>query len=210
MQNKAFIFDNEGPIFKRPVMWRDLHEAYGTTHVISEVFFPDVKKIGYKAAFEGRYAQTWTGKDSRIFQEMILNREYTDGIHELIDRIKSKEGYTVIISTGPIQLAQRAQNDHGIDEIFANELYIDENGIFTGKAKATVDDHNKYEIAEPFHQKFEIIMAIGDGNADRKLVNDSANHTLIAYNAKKNSDDLLARADYNIADGHLRDCLKLI
>ncbi len=94
-----------------------MHEAYGNLDEVMAAFFPKVSELGYTKAFEEFYVpKFWTDVDSTQYTELAKNREYSEGIVELMDYLKKNNFYTVIVSTGPYQLAQRAQKDLGIEK----------------------------------------------------------------------------------------------
>ena len=101
MLKKALLLDMEGPIFKRPNFWVDIHQAYGNFDEVMGDFFPAVKEVGYIPAFENVYVpKFWTDKvNPDQFMTMIEEREYTQGIHEFVEQAKVDGYYTVIIST---------------------------------------------------------------------------------------------------------------
>lgn len=189
MTKKAFIFDMDGVIFKKPNFWRDVHPLYGNTEKVMAEFFPAVEDVGYVTAFKDFYVpKFWKDVNSDPFMSLVEEREYSDGIFGFVEQIKQKDYYTVIISTGPYQLAERAQKDLNIDVIFANRINIGTSSKFDGTSFVPVDDLDKFKIAKQFHTAYQEIVAIGDSNADAKLVGDDE-HTLIAYNPSEHASE---------------------
>lgn len=210
MTKKAFLFDMDGLIFKRTNFWRDVHETYGNTDTVMAEFFPAVEDVGYISAFKDFYVpKFWTDVKTDPFMNLVEEREYSAGIFDFVEAIKSKDYYTVIISSGPYQLAERAQKDLGIDVIFANRVNIGANNKFDGTSFVQVDDLDKSIISTKFHTAYKDIVAMGDGNADAKLVSDD-NHTLIAYNPSDSASELVARADRIISTNSFKRAYSLI
>lgn len=211
MAKKAFLFDMEGPIIERPNFWVDYHTAYGDLDEVLNSFLPEVQEKGYVFAFQELYVpRFWNGVSNDLFMSMIEERAYTEGIFDLIEEVKRKGYHTVIISSGPYQLAERAQKDLKIDSIFANRINFNQAGLGDGTSFAPVDDHDKSKIARIYHESFDDILAIGDGNPDVKLIDENKNHILFAYNAKPDADELRDKASHILEKGQLKEVLNYL
>jgi len=116
---------------------------------------------------------------------------------------------SAIVSSGPYDLAARAQKELGIDEIHANRLTI-ENGTISDKIEIMVPDSQKKEIGLKVMRKLAIspcsAASIGDSDADIPLA--QVVGLSIAYNSK--SESLNKQCAYVLKYGELRECIGII
>src|SRR3989338_6913170 len=128
---KLIIFDMDGVIFEHKNFWLELHKALGTleegTKLTEKYLHKDYAKL-----VEEVVHKLWKGKDAAPYHHLIKSINYLSGVKEVFKEIKNKDYLTTIISSGPIDLARRAQHDLGIDFVYANELVI-ENGKISGE-----------------------------------------------------------------------------
>jgi phosphoserine phosphatase len=165
------IFDMDGVLFEGHNFWLELHQQYGT------------EKTGLELA--GRYLTSdydvlatlvatdlWKGKPASTYHSMVNQRVYQPGVKEVFDYLKRENIPSAILSSGPYDLALRAQKDLGITAIWANRLSI-EHGLLTGEVEVMVRDHEKQDIGRQVIIHFETIPAhtafVGDSNADLGL-----------------------------------------
>ncbi|MBI4450915.1 haloacid dehalogenase-like hydrolase [Candidatus Woesearchaeota archaeon] len=66
----------------------------------------------------------WDGKPSKPYYDLVAQHEYVAGARETFAQIKQAGIPTAIITSGPYDLAVRAQHEVGIDYIYANRLLI--------------------------------------------------------------------------------------
>ena len=121
----------DGVIFEHKNFWLELHEALGTleegTKLTDKYLHSDYAKL-----VEEVVHKLWKGKDAAPYFQLIQRIRYLPGVQEVLQHIKRQDYFTAIISSGPIDLARRAQHDLGIDFVYANELVI-ENGKISGE-----------------------------------------------------------------------------
>lgn len=124
MKYKMVCFDMDGVLFQRDNFWLDLHKALGTQKIGKELtekyLYNDYPRLVKEVM------RLWKGKDAAPYYNLIKKAKYTLGAKEVIGKLKSKGYKTCIISSGPFDLAVRAQEELGINFIFTNRLVIDE------------------------------------------------------------------------------------
>ncbi|MFH1511688.1 MAG: HAD family phosphatase [Candidatus Woesearchaeota archaeon] len=125
---KLACFDMDGVIFKSKNFWLELHKRFGT--------YEEGKKLteqylhnNYAKLVEEVVVKLWKGKDATQYYELVRNAEYVDGAADVISHLRSRKILTALITTGPKDLARRAQDELGIDCIYANELAIKDNKV---------------------------------------------------------------------------------
>jgi phosphoserine phosphatase len=95
------------------------------------------------------------------------------GVHEAIAELKRKGYLTAIISSGPKELAMRAQEELGIDYIYTNELVIEDN-VITGEFKWPVAHDRKAvafrKFAEDHNLHLSEMIVVGDAVSDVKMM----------------------------------------
>jgi phosphoserine phosphatase len=162
------IFDMDGVIFEGRSFWLDLHRRYST-----EVEALDLAKRYLKYDYEtlGRITTQvlWKGKSAAPFLDLVRQRTYQSGVAELVGGLRQCGVMTAIVSSGPMQLAARAQEDLGIDEIRANELRIVD-GRVSGQLNIGVPDSGKgrvsLEVMRCLAVTPEESAAVGDTESD--------------------------------------------
>ena len=118
----------DGVIFEHKNFWLELHRVLGTleegTKLTHQYLHSDYAKLVEEVVFK-----LWKGKDAAPYYQLINTINYLPGVAEVFQEIKRKDYLTAIISSGPIDLARRAQHELGVDFIYANELVIQEGKI---------------------------------------------------------------------------------
>ena len=96
----------------------------------------------YATLVEEVVHKLWKGKDARPYHQLVKSITYLPGVKEVFKKIKNLDYLTAIISSGPIDLARRAQHDLGIDFVYANELVI-QDGTISGEFLWPVESKEK-------------------------------------------------------------------
>ena len=171
---KLILFDMDGVIFKKENFWFELHKAYGTFDEGLEI----TKKYGrtdYETLVKEVVGRLWKGKPADAYFSLIKNAQYVRGIKETIEILKSKGYKTALISTGPRDLAIRAQKELGLDYVYANHL-MTENGIVTGSTDMRnwpLRWDNKAEIMRQICREHNLYykdcIMVGNGENDIKM-----------------------------------------
>ena len=199
------IFDMDGVIFEGRNFWLDLHRRYSTEGealVLADRYLKhDYESLGRITA-EG----LWKGKPAAPFVHLVQQRAYQSGVFKLVEELRKHGVMTAIVSSGPMQLALRAQQDLGIDEIRANELEVVD-GRVSGRVNIGVPDSEKGRVSLEVMRSLDVTpnqsASIGDSESDvgvAQLVGFP-----IAYDSDSAELDSLARV-------HLRkgELLKLV
>lgn len=202
------LFDMDGVIFEGKNFWLDFHRRMKTERQAWQLWNGlgnrDYKRLGV------RTADIWKDRSSKEFWELINSRTLVPGIEDLFAFLNDQLIKTAIISSGPYQLAQRAQRLFRIDEIRANKLYIAEDGRFTGHVEVQVDENDKRSPAT------EVVTKLGGSFGSAAMIGDTASDAavakLVAMPIAYNSTDeaLLRPCRYKIASGEMCKVIDLI
>jgi len=205
---KLICFDMDGVIFKEDSFWNQLHNVMGTEEAakpLNEKYLrTDILKLA-----EEVIGKLWKGKDAAKYYELIGGAEYNPGAKKACKKLKD-EGYTLLLLTsGPLDLALRAQTELGIDHVMANEILIDD-GKFNGKYRWLIDPNNKVEALSDFClvNGFDIedVIVVGDNWAEVSLFIKAGKG--IAFNST--SDELKQVADVVVDSNDLNEIMEHI
>jgi len=195
------IFDMDGVIFEGRNFWLDLHRRYSTEAEalsLAERYLKDK----YQLLARITAGRLWRGRSAEPFLELLSGRVYQDGIAEVFDYLRRTRVKTAIVSSGPFQLAARAQADLGIDEIRANELVITD-GHIGGHVRVQVDDSEKkrvsLELLDAYDVSPEHAAAVGDTASDVALAKTVG--LAVAYDSV--SDELTRVAHVRLRKGEI-------
>lgn len=172
MPIKIFIFDMDGVIFEGHNFWLDLHKKYGTEKEALDLA-ANYLASDYQHLSRYTVSRLWKDNDASDYYSMINERVYQDGIFELFDFLHVHGIKTAIISSGPYDLARRAQIELDIDEIRANRISIDSHNRISGDFEVMVPDSEKdrvgREVINQFGFDLEEAAFIGDTQSDISL-----------------------------------------
>lgn len=198
------IFDMDGVIFEGDNFWLDLHKIYGTKKEALELadkYLYSNSEADYEHLSRYTANVLWRGKPASDYYSLIKERSYQPGVYELFDFIHQKNIRTAIISSGSYELALRAKQELGIDEVRANHLLVSDSKI--SGVYVMVSDNNKGRIGKDVMQQFKIesenVAFVGDTSSDislAKLVG-----LPIAYNSQ--SEELNEVSKYSLKYGEL-------
>jgi phosphoserine phosphatase len=198
----VFAFDMDGVIFQGDNFWLELHAALGTRDqaldLAARYLHSDYARLGQITA-----GTLWRGESAKPFTELVQARRYVDGVQQLLRFLRRENVITCIISSGPCQLAERAQAECGIHSVFANRLDI-EDGVFTGTVEIAVNNTAKGAVLRNFLDRLgrrdAIVAAMGDTASDADMCKHA--DLGIAYNSSAAT--LLAQADISLREGELQ------
>lgn len=182
------LFDMDGVIFEGKNFWLDLHKALGTEKQAWQLWeglgTHDYKKLGELTA-----KKLWQQKSSDKFWHLINERRLNNGIDKVFIYLSKNNIKSAIVSSGPYQLAEKAQHLFDISEIRANRLDIGQDGKFTGEVDIQVDDNHKdipaQEIMSKFGATYKTTAMVGDTRSDVSIARLAS--VSIAYNSDDNS-----------------------
>src|SRR3954454_3646087 len=132
------IFDMDGVIFEGRNFWLDLHHAMGTEAEAWRLWVA-YGKHDYRRLAAITAEKIWVGRSPSLFEDLTTSRRYVDGAAEVVAWLRQRAVRTAIVSSGPLQLAERARRELGIDVIRANHVAIVD-GTFAGTVDLHVDD----------------------------------------------------------------------
>ncbi len=203
------VFDMDGTLFKGANFWLDMHKSYGNMEEAFK-YFQENKNRSYNDVFKEMSAFFWHNVDAALYLELVKNREYHETIKNLAKNLKQHGYKTALVSSGPYDLAARAQRELDIDFIRANRLKIAKNGCFTGDTEVQVDDANKYlavlDIMNHLGLTNEAVATIGDSGNDIAI----AERVALTFTINSSSDELSNIADYNLTSSDGRKILRTL
>jgi phosphoserine phosphatase SerB len=143
-------------------------------------------ELDFNQSLEQRVALL-KGTHQSVFDKVIANLIYTDGVRELCRSLK-KLGYRLaVISGGFKPVTEHVRKELGLDYDYANQLEETEDGYFTGRTVGpVVNAQRKADLLMTIAQKEGITLdqcvAIGDGSNDLPMLGTAG--LGIAFNAK--------------------------
>lgn len=196
----------DGVIFEHKNFWMELHKALGTLKEGKRLTEKHLH-TDYAKLVEEVVHKLWKGKDAAPYQRLIKSIKYNPGVKEVFQAIKKKDCLTAIISSGPIDLARRAQHDLGIDFVYANELVIQEDKI-TGEFLWPVGGKEKKvqiikHLCRDLNIKPKEVIFVGDSENDIEAFQFVG--TSISFNS--HSEKLNKTATHIVAGEDLRKIL---
>jgi phosphoserine phosphatase len=172
MKYKLIVFDMDGVVFEHCNFWMELHKKLGTYDEGKALTEKHVK-TDYSTLVDEVVGRLWKGKSADVYHSLVEEVGYFRGAAEAVAALKQKGYLIAIISSGPKDLALRAQKELGIDYVYANELVV-EGGMITGEFRWPVAHDRKAvvlkELAEEHHLHLSEIIVVGDSDADIKMM----------------------------------------
>lgn len=198
----------DGVIFQEENFWLRLHRRMGTDAKALELAKRYMSQ-NYELMSRLTVDVLWRGFMAEPLLTMVSESQYSPGVQPLFEHCHRVGIRTAIISSGPYQLAERAQRELGIDFITANKVDI-KNGEFTGTVDVQVIDGNKRSVAERVISRFGIsrenTAAIGDSASDIGLIQASG----LGISYASTSAELNNICTIHLAKGHLGDLVTLL
>ena len=141
---KLAAFDMDGVLFEHFNFWYELHKRFGTYKKGKELT-EKYKRNNYEKLVKEVVHKLWKGKSALPYFDLVKKSRYLPGAKETFSELKKRKIKTAIITSGPRELALRAQKELGIDFIFTNELVIKDN-VITGEFKWPVADGKNEKV----------------------------------------------------------------
>jgi phosphoserine phosphatase len=198
----------DGVIFEGRNFWLDLHREMHTEAEALRLW----ESLGHRDYAQlGAFTvdRIWRGRSADAFFALIASRRYVVGVSEVFAWFRVQGIRTAIVTSGPYQLAERAQHDLQVDRILGNRVGIVD-GRFAGTVELFVDENHKDQAARNVMADFGIAAAntaiVGDGLADARMA--AIAGLPIAYDPE---DEKLAAAVHAVIPaGHLADLIGII
>ena len=141
---KLAAFDMDGVLFEHFNFWYELHKRFGTYKKGKELT-EKYKKNNYAKLAEEVVNKLWKRKPAKPYFDLVKEAKFLPGVKETFNELRKRKIKTAIITSGPRELALRAQKELGIDFIFTNELVIKDN-VVTGEFKWPVADGKNEKV----------------------------------------------------------------
>jgi len=202
------IFDMDGVIFEGRNFWLDLHRRFGTEREALELARRSLRS-DYEGLARHTVERLWKGRPAEPLLQLVAARRYQPGVVELCRFLRAERLKTAIVSSGPIQLAERAQRDLGFDEVRANRVLI-EDGRIAGAVDVGVSDNGKAPVG------LDVIAKLGSTPVRTAFIGDSESDAAlaavvalpVAYDS--DSDDLDRAAKHHLRHGDLAKLVEMI
>lgn len=149
--------------------------------------------------------ETLAGTEEKKYLSIIKEIPFRSGVIPLFQYLKQQDAYIILLSTGLMDLAQRAQNLFPVDYSYANVIHK-ENGKLNGKFTQHVGWHDKRKIVLKIKEKYKNIpmIALGDTSGDTPLI-ELADLSFACFSS---SESLNTKATHQVTN--LKDALTLI
>jgi len=184
MNIQLVLFDMDGVIFEGKNFWLDLHRHYRTLEK-GVVFANKYLDNDYGQLARLVAGNLWKGKSASVVHAMVKRRKYQPGILEVFNFLHTNFILSAIISSGPYELALRAQRDLRIAEVRANNLVV-ENELIQGEVEVMVPDAEKMRVGREVMEEMGIhpskVAFVGDSDSDIELA--KIVELPIAYNSE--------------------------
>lgn len=185
-------FDMDGVLTKWRSSWRALHEYFGSLRLVCER--DDAEKF-----LRGEITyEEWMRRDLEAIikafgrpptKEEIIKAfsryELVDGARELINFLKKKRIYTVIVSGGIDLLAEMVGRELGVDVVFANKLVFSKDGYLVPRGIEVVNPLKKGELLKKLSKQLGVplseFMYVGDTEWDFEAFNTVGYPILLNY-----------------------------
>jgi len=203
------IFDMDGVIFEGQNFWLDLHRAMGTEKEAWRLW-RNLAKTDYVRLSRITAEKLWRHKSADGLWRLIRDRKPVAGISQVFGYLQANAIKTAVVSSGPYQLAERAQRMYGVDLIRANRLEIGADGTFTGQVEVQVDENHKDTVAQ------ELMNALGIPADSTAMIGDSHSDAAmarvvglpIAYDAEDKK--LLKNCPVHLSRGRLSEAIRVL
>ncbi|QNO14349.1 HAD-IB family phosphatase [Alkalicella caledoniensis] len=144
----------------------------------------------------------------RVEQEFERYIKLINNIEKVINELKSSGIFVILVTAGPVQVAEVIQKMFKFDKIYGS-VYEVENGRFTGRILKHLGDRGKLNSLKSFCKEHDIslekVVSVGDSASDIKIFKESGKSIAINYSSK-----LLGIADVYIRTNDLVDIMKHI
>ncbi|MGD8544953.1 MAG: HAD-IB family phosphatase [Candidatus Bathyarchaeota archaeon] len=202
---KLIVFDMDGVLVDIESSWEFLHNAFKVDgrdnferYLNGEITYEEFMRLDIEL-----WGKVHVNKIRKTLDQVPLMK----GVEETISELKRLGYKTAIISSGLYLLAATLKKRFGINHVYANKLYVDENGILTGEGDPVVCLGEKAKVLKNLVQILGITTeqcaVIGDSIFDIPLF--KAAGFSIAFNSENS--EVKRNADITIKQRDLRKIL---
>lgn len=202
------ILDMDGVIFEGKNFWLELHDLMGTRKQAMQLW-RGLQLKDYNL-LSRHTARIWAGQSAEPFWKLIETRRLIPGIESLLNYLHGNKIPCAIVSSGPYQLAEIAQNQFPINAIYANRLHISRDGYFTGDVDVMVDDSKKDLAA------LEVMRNFGARSTYTAMIGDTISDVLVARVARisicfnTHDEVLVQECRYRVTTMNLSDVIPIL
>jgi len=165
---KIIIFDMDGVLVDISNSWQFVHKSFNVNGRDNFRRFLD-NEISYGEFMEADI-NLWGRVKVDFLESILAEVPLMKGAKSTVKQLKNAGYKTAIISAGISILAERIQQELGIDYAFANRLIANGNGVLTGKGEEVVNPLKKAavlrELAAKEHTAPRCCAVIGDSIFD--------------------------------------------
>lgn len=197
-------FDMDGTLTRVRSTWKWVHDCLGVDNEANYQAF--INQEIDEPEFMRRDIAGWKGAKQDISEtdliKMFHDIPLIEGIQETVATLKDN-GMTCVIISGGLEIAAKMlMNEFGFDEVIADHVETDGNGVLTGEGIRNVDLSNKGLTVKEFIKKYnttpERTVSIGNSFTDISMfqtsglsiamnptdpyTSEAANHTVVSEN----------------------------
>lgn len=202
------LLDMDGVIFEGKNFWLEFHDLMGTRKQAMQLW-RGLQKKDY-SLLSSHTARIWAGQSAASFWRLIEERKLIPGIHQLVEYLHTNNIPCAIVSSGPYQLAERAQRLLAISTIRANKLEISREGCFTGAVDVQVDDSQKdlaaIDAMKEFSARPQFTAMIGDTTSDAMIA--KVADISIAFNTDESA--LIKACRYQLSSQNIDEAIPIL
>lgn len=168
MKYKVVVFDMDGVLVEKDSSWVTVHNYFKVNNEDSFKKYLN-GEIDY-CEFMKRDITLWPKVNIRDIEDIFNTTYPVEGAKYVINELKKKGFITALVSAGIDILANRINNELGLDYVFANKLETDKMGNLTGTGQCNVELLKKDLVVKNLSKQLNIplakFVAIGDSKYD--------------------------------------------
>eukprot|EP01024_Parvocaulis_polyphysoides_P061444 TRINITY_DN6806_c0_g1_i1.p2 TRINITY_DN6806_c0_g1~~TRINITY_DN6806_c0_g1_i1.p2 ORF type:complete len:302 (-),score=15.94 TRINITY_DN6806_c0_g1_i1:408-1265(-) len=200
------FFDVDGTIAKSNIVWPFVYIQFACLSIFEKIFWiPYFAMMSFvyravdkfdRSTFNKMFYENYKGytrQQQPLMANIAMEKYYKQRIFKgVVSHIKElqQQGYFIVLVTGQLDfIVQELANIIGANDIIANQLEMDENGVFTGKLRGKpVSNAQKQILMNQFAEKHNTDMksciAYGDSISDLPMLMSVGTPITVAPDAK--------------------------